>query len=104
MPAGDETVVAVPDPDVASPSGGYDRRKKTTTGVGVEMPVSKHDIEWLIQTLEFHEKRLPEDLVNRARQLIAQSQYRKSVCVIHPVDEAAYSQLKSSLRHHMNTG
>ncbi len=68
------------------------------------MAVTKHDIEWLVQTLELHEQKLPTDLVDEARGLIAQSRYRKSVCVIHPVDETDYLQLRRAILRQMNAG
>ncbi len=67
------------------------------------MAVTKHDIEWLIQTLEHHEQQLPADLVVEARHLIEQSRYRKSVCVIHPVDETAYRQVRNAMRRQLGT-
>lgn len=68
------------------------------------MAVTKHDIEWLIHILELHENKLAEDLVNQARLLIDQSNYRKSVCVIHPVDESEYRRVRSAVRRDLGTG
>ena len=68
------------------------------------MAVTKHDIEWLIQTLELHGPQLSEELVNRATDLISQSQYRKSVCVIHPVDDTAYRQVRGAIQQVLRHG
>ena len=62
------------------------------------MAVSKHDIEWLINTLDAFGDILPADLVVSARELINESRYRKSVCVIHPVDESRYQQIQKAIR------
>jgi len=62
------------------------------------MAVSKHDIEWLNNTLDAYGDILPDDLVQSARELIKESRYRKSVCVIHPVDESRYQQIQKAIR------
>ena len=65
--------------------------------------VTKHDIEWLINTLEAYTDILSADLVREARELIQASHYRKSVCVIHPVDEAAYALVRTRLERALDT-
>ena len=62
------------------------------------MPVTKHDIEWLIHTLDAYGDILPDELVEQARLLIEESCYRRSVCVIHPVDEGRYRQVALQLQ------
>lgn len=66
------------------------------------MAVTKHDIEWMIHTLDAYGDILPGELVEQARLLIEQSCYRKSVCVIHPVDEASYRQVALQLKSRLS--
>jgi hypothetical protein len=65
------------------------------------MPVSKHDIEWLINVIAEYEDVLPDALLQSARNLITASNYRKSVCVIHPVDEKTYSSLRKEIKTYL---
>jgi len=64
------------------------------------MTVTKHDMEWLanaLNELDTREWDVPEMIGRAARELLAAAGYRRSVCVIHPVDEAAYRRVRQAL-------
>ncbi|MCK5878447.1 MAG: hypothetical protein KAH24_01615 [Holophagae bacterium] len=65
------------------------------------MSVSKHDIEWLINVISEYEDVLPATLIQSTENLIADSNYRKSVCVIHPVNRKAYDSVRKEIKTYL---